>query len=413
MLLDALLQQGPSYGLLVTVDKCEVFWPSGDQTVPEFPSEIKRVYQSEGGTTLLGSPVYGKDDFIDSTLAKVVAKVLNSQSHLQDLDNPQVELHLLRSCLGSCTLNSLLRTVPPSLGSDQFVHFDKGLRRSLGVITHSSISDSAWHQATLPLKVGGLGLKEAVPTSSAAFLGSCNFSRNLVSFFLDKEASNTTDLDDITNSPYVCIPGENHARNILPKYLGSDTIPPNLTNASQRQIQSRIDSHLLSNLKEGFSLRDQARINTISTPHAGAWLKAIPNPKLGLAMLRHEHILTCRYWLGISIFPDSQQAARCPCGHVMDCFGDHVLGCGHGPLRKKCYNAISEVIWHALLVDNRDSKQEQKCGGESNNRIGDVFHPDFLEGRPAFFDVSVRNSMQPSYVYKAAIKPGAAAEAGE
>ena len=46
MLLDALLQQGPSYGLLVTVDKCEVFWPSGDQTVPKFPSEIKRVYQS-------------------------------------------------------------------------------------------------------------------------------------------------------------------------------------------------------------------------------------------------------------------------------------------------------------------------------------------------------------------------------
>ena len=117
-----------------------------------------------------GSPVYGKDDFIDSTLAKVVDKVLNSQSHLQDLDNPQVELHLLRSRLDSCKLNSLLRTVPPSLGSDQFVRFDKRLRRSLGVIIHSSISESAWHQATLPLQVGGLGLKEAVPTSSAAFL---------------------------------------------------------------------------------------------------------------------------------------------------------------------------------------------------------------------------------------------------
>ena len=270
MVLDAKLQQGPLSGLLVNVDKCEVFWPSGDQTFPEFPSEIKRVYQSEGGATPLGSPVYGKDDFIDSTLAKVVDKVLNSQSHLQDLNNPQVQLHLLRSCLGSCKLNSLLRTVPPSLGSDQFVRFDKGLRRSLGVITHSSISDSAWHQATLPLQVGGLGLKEAVPNSSAVFLGSCNFSRNLVSFFLDKNAFNTTDLDDITNSRYVCIPGENDARNILPKYLGSDTIPPNLTNASQRQIQSRIDSHLLSNLKKGFSLRDQARINTISTPHAGA-----------------------------------------------------------------------------------------------------------------------------------------------
>ena len=89
----------------------------------------------------------------------VVDKVLNSQSHLQDLDNLQVELHLLRRFLGSCKLNSLLRTVPASLGSDQFVRFDKGLRRSLSVITHSSISDFAWQQATLLLKVGGLGLK--------------------------------------------------------------------------------------------------------------------------------------------------------------------------------------------------------------------------------------------------------------
>ena len=42
-----------------------------------------------------------------------------------------------------------------------------------------------------------------------------------------------------------------------------------------------------------------------------------------------------------------------PSADVMDCFGDHVLGCGHGPLRIKRHNAISEVIWHALLVDNR------------------------------------------------------------
>ena len=113
VLLDALLRQSPSYGLLVNVDNCKVFWSSGDQIFPEFPSEIKRVYRSVGGAPLLGSPVYGTtDDFINSTLAKVVDKVLNSQSHLQDLENPQVELHLL-SCLGFCKLNSLLRTVPP------------------------------------------------------------------------------------------------------------------------------------------------------------------------------------------------------------------------------------------------------------------------------------------------------------
>ena len=54
-----------------------------------------------------------------------------------------------------------------------------------------------------------------------------------------------------------------------------------------------------------------------------------------------------------------------------------------------------------------------RCNGSTEIRPGDVFHPDFLEGRPAYFDVTVRNSLQPSYVTKSAVRAGAAAEAGE
>ena len=34
------------------------------------------------------------------------------QACLKDLEDPQVELLLLRSCLGVCKLNHLLRTIP-------------------------------------------------------------------------------------------------------------------------------------------------------------------------------------------------------------------------------------------------------------------------------------------------------------
>ena len=40
-------------------------------------------------------------------------------------------------------------------------------------------------------------------------------------------------------------------------------------------------------------------------------------------------------------------------------------------------------------------------------------HPDFLLGRPGFFDVTVANSLQPSFIIKAAINAGAVAEAAE
>ena len=46
-------------------------------------------------------------------------------------------------------------------------------------------------------------------------------------------------------------------------------------------------------------------------------------------------------------------------------------------------------------------------------RPGDIFHPDFSLGKAAYFDISVWNLFTPSHLINAAIKTGAAAEAGE
>ena len=44
---------------------------------------------------------------------------------------------------------------------------------------------------------------------------------------------------------------------------------------------------------------------------------------------------------------------------------------------------------------------------------GVIFHPDFVDARPAFFDVTVHNTVQARYVCEAAEMAGAAARAGE
>ena len=38
--------------------------------------------------------------------------------------------------------------------------------------------------------------------------------------------------------------------------------------------------------------------------------------------------LSLSMWLGCCIFP---HPVRCVCGQTIDEYGDHVLGCGHGP----------------------------------------------------------------------------------
>ena len=129
-------------------------------------------------------------------------------------------------------------------------------------------------------------------------------------------------------------------------------------------------------------------------------------------MSRHEFVPAVRMWLGIRLFPSPPQSLRCTCVQIIDEFGDHLLGCAHGPLKIKRHDALCNIIWHALLMDDKGATREQHCGN-SNNRPGDVYHPDFALGNSAYFDVSVHCSLQPQFLSRAAVQSGAAGEAGE
>ena len=59
----------------------------------------------------------------------------------------------------------------------------------------------------------------------------------------------------------------------------------------------------------------------------------------------------------------------------------------------RCHNALWDS--HYLSVDNSDTQIEQQCSGDNNRWPGDIYHPDFLEGYPAYFDVSVQNTFLP------------------
>ena len=65
------------------------------------------------------------------------------------------------------------------------------------------------------------------------------------------------------------------------------------------------------------------------------------------------------------------------------------------------------------MKENAGTRREQGCSTLSFDRLGDVYHSDFPQGKPAYFDVSVRNSFGPSHIINAASKAGVAAEAGE
>ena len=237
-------------------------------------------------------------------------KAFDAQSHLSELNNPQVELHLLRSCLSICKINHLLRTVTPGLLDVELTQFDKSLRHSLERSNHTFFH-SRLLVASLPIRDGGLGLREASVSSASAFIGSCNTSRDLTQSFLQQGNQSLTTTDENLLEPIVLLPGEDEARVRLLKQLGDGCLPCNLTSASQREIQSHVNCLILSSLKENASLRERARLNTVAAPHGGDWLRAIPNPRLGLTMSPHEFVLAARIWLGVPILPFPPVAEVC------------------------------------------------------------------------------------------------------
>ncbi|XP_062522930.1 uncharacterized protein LOC134197601 [Corticium candelabrum] len=102
-------------------------------------------------------------------------------------------------------------------------------------------------------------------------------------------------------------------------------------------------------------------------------------------------------------------------------------GRNSSPLRRQTYRAPSFPMMtfdssvkrtdfqssKVHIYENKQVKKEQNCSGYDSSRPRDVYHPDFMDGRPRYFCVTIRNSLQPSYILKAAIRFGAAAEAAE
>ena len=93
-------------------------------------------------------------------------------------------------------------------------------------------------------------------------------------------------------------------------------------------------------------------------------------------MSSQEFVGYLRYCLGVPLF-SATSPVRCPCGSVVDQFGNHLLGCGHGPMRIRSHDVLCDVIYHALLQDNTGCLKEQG-----------VLAPDWIVGR------GVRNKLK-------------------
>jgi hypothetical protein len=283
----------------------------------------------------------------------------------------------------------------PCAEHDTLIKFDSLLRSGISSITNCALNDTAWMQASLPIKDGGLGIRSVVMLAPSAFLSSAASTQLLQSAILGF---------DWPHSDAAVV----HIHNIWVD--SSKTTPPVEEQAcKQRHWDVPVVSArkaLLESLIE--TPLDRARFLAVTSPHAGDWLKALPISSFGLR-LENEAV---RIGVGLRLGLPLCKPHRCICGVEVDERGLHGLSCLRGIGRLSRHNHINDIICRALTSAAMPVMKEP-----TGLIPGTDLRPDGLtlipwsSGRCLTWDVTVIDTLAPSNLNHSVHLSGSAAEA--
>ena len=107
---DTIIQVSSDICLEINIRKCEIWWPNFDNISWDiFPDSINKIYGE--GIDLLGSSI-DNSKFISNHMDIKVNDCITLKQVVLQMDNPQFELSLIRSCTCICKINYALRTSP-------------------------------------------------------------------------------------------------------------------------------------------------------------------------------------------------------------------------------------------------------------------------------------------------------------
>ena len=108
--------------------------------------------------------------FCNRVLHKRVLKIKEALAKLDIIDDPQIELTLLRCCIGFPRFAFAIRSTPPDLVSEAIAFFDRIMDETAEDrfdIASSDIRKRQWH---MPIRMGGVGIPRAKDAATPAYL---------------------------------------------------------------------------------------------------------------------------------------------------------------------------------------------------------------------------------------------------
>jgi hypothetical protein len=385
------IQEAAKIGLEVNPSKCEIITltedPLSSLTIHgmfnDLAPGIKLLEKTEA--RLLGTALFPEG--IDSVLENKMEHLKRLVERLSVIDSHDA-LFLLKHCLALPKLLYTLRTAP-CFYSNILPLYDNILKEGIELITNTSLNNSNWCQAVLPVNFGGLGIRRASELALPAFLSSIHSVSESINVILpDYCCHDTAKCEALT----------------LFSEFGEVPNNPKVQKSWDSVISAQRKDQLLSLTADP---KQKARILAASSPSAGAWLNAVPISSLGLKLDNCQLRIAIALRLGAPIC----HPHKCHgCGGQVDASGSHGLSCRKSAGRHSRHSHVNDLIKRALISARIPSVLEPSGIFRSDGKRPDGMSlMPWKQGRSLLWDFTCPDTLALSHLSSTSISAGAAA----
>ena len=332
--------------------------------------------------TLLGSPI-GGDESLDLVWRSKLNQLETLGSRLEQLQAHDA-ICLLKNALAIPKVLYVLRT-SPSFTSSLLGAFDGVLRALLESICNIRLSDLGWIQASLPVNIGGLGIRSVTTLAPSAFLASAAGTSSIALALLPP------------TFPSLPCP---HRAEALRLWKSSSSLADEPTGSSagtqkawDGPVVSALASNLLSSAADPIT---RARLLASQQKESGAWLSAPPISAVGLRMDND----TIRVAVGLCLGSALCHPHDCAhCGASVSERGIHALSCRKSQGRLPRHAHLNDIVKRAMISADIPCSLEPRglCRGDGRRPDGMSIIP-WKQGRCLIWNATCHDTFAPTNI---------------
>jgi len=373
-------------GLEINYKKCEISLISNNnfsQDVSHFKEFISLAPDlkivPKNNLYLLGCPL--SEHGVGHALRKKISILKHFSINLKSLSSHS-SFFLLKNSFAIPRMTHLIRCSPCWKEPNLLREYDLLLKTTMEDITNCQFDLRSWSICTLPVKFGGLGIRDISSLCVSAFIAS-----NKNSFSL---------LNSILSPPLLTFPDDHFidAKNVRSSLSDHTLSSEDFSN--QKHLDDKLCSFFLNKILE--SSEDQletARLFASKEKESGAWLNSLPSSTLGT----HLDNSTFRISIALRTGQSVCEPHTCTCGEIVNSNGLHGLSCHKSAGRWSRHSSINDIIKRALVSAEVPAILEPPGIFRNDGKRADglTLIP-WKMGKPLVWDATCSDTMAASYL---------------